>query len=273
MLFANSDGIILHYRIDGDDGLPLLVLSNGLGLDLTMWDPQIPALSREFRVLRYDTRGHGASSTPAAPFSIEHLGRDVLALLDRVGVTRMHFCGFSMGGMIGMWLGIRAPHRLKRLVLAHTAARIGPPTMWNERIDTVNSRGMKAISDAAIERWFTADFIARQPGAVGALKAAMERTSAEGYIRCCAAVRDTDHREAITRIKAPTLIINGAHDIATPPADGRFLAQHIAGSHSVEFDSAHLSNIESSREFNAALLSFLSATDASIRTPQGTTSR
>ena len=201
MPFINTERVVLHYRIDGDDGLPLLVLSNGLGLDLTMWDPQIPALSREFRVLRYDTRGHGASSTPAEPFSIEHLGRDVLALLDSVGVTRMHFCGFSMGGMIGIWLGIHAPPRLNRLVLAHTAARIGPPTMWNERIDTVNARGMKAISDAAMKRWFTTAFSAGQRGTVGALKAAMERNSAEGYIRCCAAVRDTDLRNAITRIK------------------------------------------------------------------------
>lgn len=273
MSFANSDNIILHYRIDGNDGLPLLVLSNGLGTELSMWDPQIPALSREFRVLRYDTRGHGASSTPSESLSIEHLGRDVLALLDRVGVARAHFCGLSMGGMIGMWLGIHAPHRLKSLVLAHTAARIGPELMWNERIDTVQSRGMKAISDAAITRWFTADFIARQPATVSLLKAAMERTSADGYIRCCAAVRDADYREAITRINAPTLIINGAHDIATPPADGLFLAQRIAGSRSMELDSAHLSNIESSRVFNEALLSFFGSTDASSRTVQNTSSR
>jgi 3-oxoadipate enol-lactonase len=194
-------------------------------------------------------------------------------LLDSVGVARTHFCGLSLGGLIGMWLGIHAPHRLNGLVLAHTAARIGPQTMWNERIATVNSKGMKAISDAAITRWFTADFIARQPGAVHALKAAMERTSAEGYVRCCVAVRDTDQREAISGIKAPTLIINGARDIATPPADGRFLAQRIAGSQSIEFDSAHLSNIESSREFSAALLSFLGSTDAPLRTPDIMTSR
>lgn len=256
MPFANAGSSIVHYRIDGDSTLPLLVLSNGLGTELSMWDPQIPALSREFRVLRYDTRGHGASSTPAEPFSIEHLGRDVLALIDNVDVARVHFCGLSLGGMIGMWLGIHAPHRLHRLVLANTAARIGSPAMWNERIETVRASGMKAISDAAVARWFTPDFIASQPGAVSEVKAAFERTSAEGYVRCCAAIRDTDHREAIARIQAQTLVINGARDIATPPADGRFLAQHIAGAQSVEFDSAHLSNIESSREFNEALLSF-----------------
>ena len=190
---------------------------------------------------------------------MEDLGRDVLALLDSVGAARVHFCGLSMGGMIGMWMGIHASHRLEKLALAHTAARIGSPTLWNERIDTVRSRGMKAISDAAIARWFTADFIASQPDTVSELKAAMERTSAEGYVHCCAAIRDTDHREAITRIKAPTLIITGARDIATPPDDGRFLAQHIAGSQLVEIDAAHLSNIESSREFNEALLSFFTS--------------
>lgn len=258
MPLADTGSNILHYRIDGDDALPLLVLSNGLGTDLSMWDPQIPALSREFRVLRYDTRGHGASSAPAESFSIEHLGRDVLALIDKAGVARVHFCGLSLGGMIGMWLGIHAPHRLQSLVLANTAARIGSPTMWNERIETVRSAGMKAISDAAVARWFTPDFIASHGDTVSEVKAAMERTSAEGYIRCCAAIRDTDHREAISRIPVPTLVVTGARDIATPPADGRFLAQHIAGSQSVEFDSAHLSNIESSREFNEALLSFFS---------------
>ena len=268
MPFADTDGIVLNYRIDGGDGLPLLVLSNGLGLDLSMWDPQIPALSREFRVLRYDTRGHGASSTGSAPISIDHLGRDVLALIDRAGATRMHFCGLSMGGMIGMWLGIHAPQRLNGLVLAHTAAHIGPLTMWNARIDTVNSKGMKAISDAAMTRWFTTGFIVRQPGIVGAMKASMERCSAPGYTLCCAAVRDADFRNAVARIKTRTLIINGKQDIATTPADGRYLAQQIAGSEAVELDSAHLSNIEKSAEFTESLCAFLRKEGASTPTQQ-----
>src|SRR5258705_5639542 len=174
MSFAAADGVTLNYRIDGDGGLPLLVLSNGLGTELSMWDAQIPVLARTFRVMRYDARGHGASSTPSQPFSIEHLGRDVLALLDRVCVARAHFCGLSMGGMIGMWLGINAPDRLNSLVLANTAAHIGPRTMWNERIDIVNAKGMKAISNTAVARWFTADFIARQPDTAAVVRAAME---------------------------------------------------------------------------------------------------
>jgi 3-oxoadipate enol-lactonase len=251
-----ADGIALNYRIDGDDRLPLLVLSNGLGTELSMWDAQIPVLTHWFRVLRYDTRGHGASPTPSQSFTIEHLARDVFALLDRVGATRAHFCGLSLGGMIGMWLGVNAPDRLNSLVMANTAARIGPEAMWNERIDVVNTRGMKAISDAAVARWFTPGFIARQPDAVAEVKAAMERTSIEGYVRCCAAVRDADFRETIARIRTPSLVISSAHDVATPPADGLYLTQRIAGSRSLTLDTAHLSNIEAPQEFSEAVRSF-----------------
>ena len=260
MPVVSTDRVELNYRIDGDAGLPWLVLSNGLGLDLTMWAPQIPALTPEFRVLRYDTRGHGASSTLAQPFAIERLGRDVLDLLDHAGVARTHFCGFSLGGMIGMWLGIHAPQRLNRLVLAHTAARIGPQSMWNERIDTVNAKGMQAISDAAMRRWFTAGFIASHPAVVNALKATMEKTSALGYVSCCAAIRDADFQDAVARISAPTLIISGSQDIATTPGDAHFLAKQIAGAEAVEIDAAHLANIERPQEFSEALRTFLGAT-------------
>lgn len=266
MPFVTADGVTLHYRIDGDAALPLLVLSNGLGTELAMWDPQIPALARAFRVLRYDTRGHGASSVPAQSITVEHLGRDVLALLDHVGVDRAHFCGLSMGGMTGMWLGIHAPDRLASLVLANTAARIGPPSMWDERIGVVDAQGMTAISDAAVARWFTPEFIAREPGAVAGVKVAFERTPAAGYVRCCAAIRDADLREAIARITMPVLVICGAHDVATPPADGQFIAQRIASARAVTLDAAHLSNIEAPREFDAALLSFCRANHAAVST-------
>ncbi|MEO6566055.1 MAG: 3-oxoadipate enol-lactonase, partial [Casimicrobiaceae bacterium] len=236
---------------------------NGLGTDLSMWEPQVTELSREFRVLRYDTRGHGASATSTGPFGIEHLGRDVLALLDHVGAHHAHFCGLSMGGMIGMWLGIHAPQRLQKLVLAHTAAWIGPQTMWNDRIEVVRAHGMSAISGAAIVRWFTPEFIVRAPGIVAALKASMERTPVDGYIGCCAAIRDADFRNDVARIATPTLVISGTSDIATPPADGRFLASRIGGAESVEFDAAHLSNVELPQDFTAALLRYLGLARAS----------
>ena len=256
---VTADSTALAYRTDGDPGLPWLVLSNGLGLDLTMWEPQMPALTRSFRVLRYDTRGHGASATTDDPVTIEQLGRDVLALFDALGIARAHFCGFSMGGMIGQWLGIHAPDRLDKLVLAHTAARIGPVSMWNERIATVESQGMAAISDAAMRRWFTPGFIVEFPAAVRMLKSVMERNDPRGYVRCCAAVRDADFRDSLGLIGVPTLVLSGKHDAATTSADGAFLARHIRGAEHVEIDGAHLSNFERPAAFTAALTGFLGA--------------
>lgn len=247
----------LNYRIDGAEGLPWLVLSNGLGLDLTMWDPQMPALTRVFRVLRYDTRGHGASPTPADPCTIEQLGGDVLALLDEVGAAQAHVCGFSMGGIIAMWLGVHAADRVDKLVLAHTAAQIGPVSMWNDRIAVVKARGMSAISAAAMERWFTPDFLAREPSVVDALRQVFESNDAQGYVCCCAAIRDADFRATITQITVPTMVISGTRDAATTLANGHLLAARIPGAGLVEIDAAHLSNFEQPSTFTAALLGFL----------------
>lgn len=262
MPLTRIDSVDVHYRVDGEVDLPWLMLSNGLGLDLTMWAPQITALTRHYRVLRYDTRGHGGTSTPAAPATIEQLGRDVLALMEHAGIGRAHFCGFSMGGIIGMWLGIHAAPRIDRLVLAHTAARIGPTSMWDARIATVQAGGMRAISEAAMRRWFTADFIARHPGVVGELRRAMERNDPHGYISCCAAVRDADFCDAVADIGVPTLVVSGVHDAATTPADAEFLIRRIAGAQRVELDGAHLSNFERPQEFTAALLGFLDPVSA-----------
>jgi 3-oxoadipate enol-lactonase len=252
-----NDTIPSNYRIDGDEGLPVLVLSHGLGLDLTMWGPQMPALTGEFRVLRYDTRGHGGSPPSTAPCTIEALGRDALALLDRLGIERAHFCGYSMGGMIAIWLGIHAPERLDKLVLAHTGALIGERSVWDTRIATVNAHGMRAISDAAMARWFTPEFLTARPAVVAAMKRLFERTPVDGYVQCCAAIRDGDFRDDIARIKAPTLVLSGTRDPATTLVDGRFLAENIAGSAFVPIDSAHLSNVEKPAEFTAAVLGFL----------------
>ena len=256
---VRADSVNLNYRIDGSQDLPWLVLSNGLGLGLSMWSPQISGLSRKFRVLRYDTRGHGESAPPPRDATIEQLGRDVLALLDHADITRAHFCGFSMGGMIAMWLGIHVPERIDRLVLAHTAALIGPVSMWNERIATVNAHGMRAISDTAMRRWFTPAFIGQQPAIVAELKRSMESNDADGYVRCCAAVRDADFRDDIDAIRVPTLVMSGAHDAATTPADAVFMTRRIAGSQHAEIDGAHLSNFEKPAEFTDALLGFLAA--------------
>lgn len=260
MAFVAFSGTQIHYVVDGPAGAPALVLSNSLGTDLAMWSPQMAELTRSFRVIRYDTRGHGASGVTPGPYTIDTLGRDVVALLDHLELPRAHFCGLSLGGMTGMWLGIHAPARVDRLVLANTAARIAPPDLWNARIEKVNAGGMAAISDAVLARWFTPGFIAREPATLAGMKAMMERVPAAGYVACCAAVRDMDQRGDVARIAAPTLVITGAHDVATPPADGQFLAAQIRGARIVELPAPHLSNVETAPAFTTALTSFLKTT-------------
>jgi 3-oxoadipate enol-lactonase len=217
------------------------------------------ALARDFRVLRFDTRGHGQSTVTPGPYAIEGLGRDVLALADHLGIERFDFCGLSMGGMTGMWLGIHAPLRVRRLVLANTAAQIPPPELWNARIEKVATSGMASISEAVLARWFTTGFLARETTAVAAMKRMIEATPAAGYIACCAAVRDMDLRADVARIIAPTLVLAGTQDLATPPADGAYLAAQIAGARMLELEAGHLSNIEQAPAFTAALLAHLTA--------------
>ncbi len=254
---ACQDGVELHYRLDGDEAAPVLVLSNSLGTDLNMWEPQMRALALRFRVLRYDTRGHGLSGLPPAPYQVERLGRDVLALLDGLGIARVHFCGLSMGGMTGMWLGVHAPDRIGRLVLCNTAAKIGTPEIWNARIAAVEKGGMATIQPGVIQRWFTEDFVARHPEAVAPIAAMLLATAPEGYAAACGAVRDMDQRQAIAAIRAPTLVIAGTHDLATSAAEGRAVADAIPNAKYVELPAAHLSNIESAPAFTDALVHFL----------------
>jgi 3-oxoadipate enol-lactonase len=236
----------------------VLVFSNSLGTDFTMWDPQVAALEPRFRILRYDTRGHGQSAVTPADYSIEQLGRDVLGLLDALGIDRVHFCGLSMGGMIGMWLGIHAPQRLHRLVLSNTAARIGTRETWNARIATVRKEGMKPVAAAVIERWFTPEFRVSFPEKVAHAQRMLENSPPEGYAACCAAIRDMDQREALAQIKAPTLVIYGGRDPVTPASDAHFLKDRILGAVEVELPAAHLSNVEQADAFTEAAIYFLS---------------
>jgi 3-oxoadipate enol-lactonase len=249
----------LHYRFDGPESAPVLVFSNSLGTNFGMWDPQVSATARHFRVLRYDTRGHGFSSVTPGPYSIEQLGRDVLGLLDGLKIDKVCFCGLSMGGMTGMWLGVNAPGRLDRLVLANTAARIGNREIWNARIEQVRQGGMAPIAESVLQRWFTPSFIASAPDQVELVRQMLLQTPAAGYIANCEAIREMDQREAIAGITTPTLVIAGAKDPATPAAEGRFVAGKIPGAKYIELDAAHLSNIEAEAEFTKAVSSFLRA--------------
>ena len=178
-------------------------------------------------------------------------------LLDALKIARAHFCGLSLGGMTGMWLAVHAPERIERLVLANTTAKIGAPEAYNQRIENVRKGGMAAVADTVLERWFTAGFRARSPEPVGRLREMLIATPVEGYASCCAAVRDMDQRDAIGGIRHATLIIAGTHDAATPPADGRGMAERIRGARYVELDAAHISNVEAAERFTAEVLGFL----------------
>lgn len=257
MPFAAVNGARLHYRFDGPEGAPVLVLCNSLGTDLSMWDPQVPAFARKLRVLRYDRRGHGASAVTPGPYTIEQLARDVLGLLDQLGIDRVRFCGLSLGGMTGMWLGTHAGKRVEKLVLCNTAAQIGSPDPWNARIDAVRKGGMSAIEAGVLARWFTPQFLERPTPMLGRMREVLLQLSPEGYAACCAAVRDMDQRESIARIAAPTLVIAGTHDAATPPAAGQFIAKQIPGARYVELDAAHISNVEAADRFTEAVLGFV----------------
>ncbi len=257
MPFADTGKGSLHYEIDGADDAPVLVLSNSLGTTLDMWLPQMPALVEHFRVLRYDTRGHGESEVTPGPYTIAQLGGDVLALLDHLKVPRAHFCGLSMGGMTGIWLGIHAPNRVDRLVLCNTSAAIGVPEMWNARIAQVRQGGMQSVIPAVLERWFTPDFLSHAPAQVERVKAMLANSSVEGYAANCAAVRDMDQRADLGRIAAPTLVIGGKHDKSTPPEHGELIAKSIPGARYVELNAAHLSNWEVAQAFTQQLQNFL----------------
>jgi 3-oxoadipate enol-lactonase len=252
-------GARLNYRLDGPEDAPLVVLSSSLGTSLAMWDGQIEALTRSFRVLRYDMRGHGASSLSTLPVDVARLGRDVLSLLDGIAASRAHFVGLSLGGMVGLWLGSQHPDRVASLVLSNTGAVIGVPEAWNARIEAVTRAGMAAIAEAVLERWFTARFREQAPESVDPLRAMLLSASRPGYLAACAAVRDADLRDRVASVRAPTLVIAGELDLATPPSAGGWLAERIAGARYRQLAAAHLSNIEAESAWNESVVGFLSA--------------
>ncbi len=256
-----SNDASIHYRLEGPAGAPVLLLSNSLGTTLDMWEPQSAAFAAHFRVLRYDTRGHGGSTESPGPYSIAQLGGDVVRLLDHLGIERAHLCGLSMGGITAMWVALHHPERVLRLVLSNTAAWIGPASNWTERAERVRLEGMTPIAPAVVARWLTPEHAAGHPRQVEALQAMLRATPASAYIANCIAVRDNDLREQVAGIGVPTLVLAGSGDIPTPPTDGRFLAATIPDCRYVELDAAHLSNQEQPGAFNAAVLEFLAASD------------
>jgi len=257
-LIRMDDGARINVEADPESSKPALLLSNSLGTDLRLWDPQLSAFRERFRLIRYDSRGHGKSDVPKGPYTIERLGRDAVAILDHFGIERAAFCGLSKGGMVGQWLGVNAPDRLIRLALCDTAARMDNPGGFRERAALVRREGMKAVADGVVLRWFTEPFRRDHPDVVASILATLMATSPEGYAACCEAIADMDQAEAIRAINTPTLVLVGADDPATPPALSEFIHRHIAGSKYVVIpNAAHLTNIEQAAAFNKAVLEFL----------------
>lgn len=259
MPYLDLDGRRLHYRLDGAAGAPVLLLSNSLGTTLDMWQPQLAALGQHFRLLRYDTRGHGGSTLGDGACSLAQLGGDVLALLDALDIERVHFCGISMGGLTGQWLGLHAPQRLHKLVLCNTAARIGNAEGWHSRAALVRQSGMAEVAAGAAARWFTADYVAAEATAVAGLIRQLADCDAAAYAACCDALATADLRDAIAGITLPTLVVAGLQDPVTTPADADFIAGWIAGAQRVDLLASHLSSIEAAAAFNNVLLRFLNA--------------
>jgi 3-oxoadipate enol-lactonase len=259
----DANGTKFNYHLDGPANAPVVVFSNSLGTTLSMWDSQIPALSRKLRVLRYDMRGHGLTAVTPGPYTIAGLAQDVLGLLDSLKITQAHFCGISVGGAIGQWLGVNSANRFRSLTLSNTAARIGTVDGWNARIKTVSEGGMASIADAVVSRWFTGSFVKRSPGKVEATRRMLLDTPPAGYVATCAALREMDQRETVARVSVPTLVIAGARDAVTTPADAHFLTDRIQGAQYTELNAAHLSNIEDAGAFTSALMNLIAAREAS----------
>jgi 3-oxoadipate enol-lactonase len=245
----------LYHQIDGPEGAPVLVLSNSIGTTHELWDPQIEAFAERFRVLRYDQLGHGRSEVPPGPYTVEGLGDELLALLDKLGIERFSYCGLSLGGAVGQWLGATVPDRIERLVLAGTSAYFGPPERWIERAAFVRGGGLAEVAAGSMERWFTADF-----GGWVHWRDALAATPPEGYASCCDALALWDFRSELIGVSVPTLVIVGAQDPATTPADAELIADAIPGAKLVVVPgAAHLLNVEQPEAFTAAVLDHLVA--------------
>lgn len=255
-----ANGIKTNYELSGKGGAPHVMLSHSLGSSLVMWDPQLEVLESHYQVLRYDTRGHGGSDAPSGAYTLEMLGEDALGLLDALGIDKVHFVGLSMGGMIGQYLALTHANRLENLVLCDTAAILPEEAqpIWQERIQLAREKGLDALVDETLERWFTPSFLAQNRPEVEPIRQQFLATPMNGYIGCSEAIRGLNYLERLSEIKIPTLIMVGEEDPGTPVAAGEAMQQRIAGSALVVLPSAaHLSNVEQAEAYNTALMNFL----------------
>ncbi|ARU04468.1 3-oxoadipate enol-lactonase [Comamonas serinivorans] len=261
-LSLNTRRGAFRVTVDGDPDAPALILSNSLGTTLEMWDPQVAALAKAFRLVRYDTRGHGGSPVTPGPYDFDGLGQDVLAVLDALAIETAAFCGISMGGHTGLWLGVHAPARLRALAVCNSAARIGAASAWHERAAAVRANGaagMQALADSAPGRWFSEGFIQAQPAVVQRAQAGLARIAPEGYAACCEALATSDLRDSLHRIDVPTLLLAGAHDPVTTVAHAQAMQAAIAGAQLAVVPASHLSNLEAPQAFEQVVLEFMAS--------------
>lgn len=254
--FTSQDAEI-NYQTFGDAVKPALVFSNSLGTNFKMWQPQIDHFQQNFFVICYDTRGHGASSAPQGPYTLDQLGQDVVNLLDHLNIEKATFCGISMGGLTGQWLAINKPERFSHVVVCNTAAKIGQEQAWNERAALVREQGLAPIASTAASRWFTEPFIQSNAATVATLSNDLGAGSPEGYASCCEALAKADVREQLKDIQVPVFIVAGQQDPVTTVADGEFMQQRIANAELFEINASHISNIEQPEAFNQAVQAFI----------------
>lgn len=249
----------VHLEVAGDPAAPVVVLVNSLGTDLHLWDPQAAALAERFRVVRYDTRGHGRSPSPAGPYTIDELGTDLVGVLDRVGAHHASaVVGISLGGLTALWLAAHKPERVERVVLANTAARVGTREGWQARAALVRRDGMEAVADAVIERFLSPAFRAADPDTAERLRTGLRSLDPEGYAACCEALATADLRPVTPEVAVPALVVGGTEDVATPVADATWLAEHLPRAQLTVLPGAgHLSSIEQPDAFTERVLAFL----------------
>ena len=260
-----ANGIVANYELSGPEGAPVVVLSHSLGSNLSMWDFQLSALEPHYRVFRYDTRGHGGSQTTSGEsmpgaYTLDELGDDALALLDALGLEQVHWVGLSMGGMIGQNVVLRQPERFLSLSLCDTMAQLpsAAQSIWQERISTARNKGMEALVEPTMERWFTALYRDEDPAGLKLIRQYFLNTSIDGYIGCSEAIRQLDYLDRLQEISIPTLIVVGEQDSGTPVSASQAMHERIKGSHlEIIPNAAHLSNVEQSEEFNRILSNFL----------------
>ena len=240
MPVIDANGCPINVVVEGPERAPSLMLCNSLGTDHRMWDPQVKPFTKHFRLVRYDRRGHGRSGVTPGPYSMAQLGRDAIAVMDALGIRRTNWCGLSMGSMVGQWLGANAADRIERLILSRNALQVG----------------MGSMGPFIMERWFTEPFRDREPAVIAQMTSTLAATPLEGYIACCEAVRDMDHRELLHKIKAPTLLIAGRHDMATTVENAEFIRDRVPGAKLIVLDAAHISNVEQADKYTAAALEF-----------------